>query len=150
MTEFFASVPFELRCERHMMADHVMTDHVMTDRVMTDAIATSAVADRNAPMPCARNAGRLVAACLVAVLLAIAVTSSFAARAQDLPAHLPTPQPGAPIIASADVATAPAVPPIGESRRLFFGFLEFDCDPDASGGVPGFGALPDSARIANR
>jgi hypothetical protein len=29
--------------------------------------------------------------------------------------------------------------------RLFFGYVEFDQDPDAPGGVPGFGPLPNSA-----
>jgi hypothetical protein len=29
--------------------------------------------------------------------------------------------------------------------KLFFGYVEFDQDPDAPGGVPGFGPLPNSA-----
>ena len=32
--------------------------------------------------------------------------------------------------------------PSGDTPQLFFGFLEFDWDPDAPGGVPGFGPLP--------
>ena len=30
-------------------------------------------------------------------------------------------------------------------KKLFFGSVEFDCDPDAPGGVPGFGPLPHAA-----
>ena len=43
-------------------------------------------------------------------------------------------------------AQATAVPndklPDGERVPLFFGFLEFDWDPDAPGGVPGFDPWP--------
>ena len=31
--------------------------------------------------------------------------------------------------------------------KFFFGFLEFDWDPDAPGGVPGFGPLPPSPTL---
>jgi hypothetical protein len=35
--------------------------------------------------------------------------------------------------------------PWGGGRTLFFGFLEFDCVPDADGNAPGFGPLPQPA-----
>jgi hypothetical protein len=99
---------------------------------------------------------------VVAVLVLIAVTSSFAVCAQDLPAQLAkdlqASQPSARVITStvASPATDPAAAVqraasrIGENRRLFFGFLEFDWNPNAPGGVPGFSPLPDPAQIANR
>ena len=38
----------------------------------------------------------------------------------------------------------------GRSRsdKFFFGFLEFDWDPDAPGGVPGFGPYPPASTLA--
>ena len=41
------------------------------------------------------------------------------------------------------------LPPIhsdaGAEKKFFFGFVEFDWDPDAQRGVPGFGPLPNAA-----
>jgi len=69
--------------------------------------------------------------------------------AQDLP----NPQPITQVTAStgASPATEPAAAlgrtfsRTGENHRLFFGFLEFDWDRNAPGGVPGFGPLEKSA-----
>jgi hypothetical protein len=88
------------------------------------------------------------------VLAAMAVTSSsFTACAQNLPA----PQPIAQVITAtgASPVTDPATgrhafSRTGPDRRLFFGFVEFDWDPNASGGAPGFGPLPDPTQAANR
>jgi len=33
---------------------------------------------------------------------------------------------------------------VGATAPFFFGFLEFDWDPNAPGGVPGFGPLPEA------
>jgi hypothetical protein len=43
-----------------------------------------------------------------------------------------------------NASTAMAGPTGADSKRvpLFFGFLVFDWDPDAPGGVPGFGPMP--------
>jgi hypothetical protein len=42
-------------------------------------------------------------------------------------------------------ATLPVSVPLGDTTRtLFFGYVEFDQNPDAPGGVHGFGPLPNS------
>ena len=49
--------------------------------------------------------------------------------------------------ARASVAARRVGPPPSAkaSPKLLFGYIEFDWDPDAPGGVPGFGPLPNSA-----
>src|SRR5262245_45054667 len=44
--------------------------------------------------------------------------------------------------AGAPVSGTSALPSRGAGLRLFFGFVEFDWDPDAPGGVPGFDSRP--------
>jgi hypothetical protein len=118
---------------------------------MANHIVNIGVADRNASMRFALHSGLVVAI----VLAATAVTaSSFTACAQDPP----SPRPIAQVITStgASPATGPAAVArrafsrAGEDRRLFFGFLEFDWDPNTPSGVPGFGLWPDPAQAANR
>jgi hypothetical protein len=43
-------------------------------------------------------------------------------------------------------SSASAEPPEAKKFCGFFGYLEFDFDPDAPGGVPGFGEISDPAR----
>jgi hypothetical protein len=47
----------------------------------------------------------------------------------------------------AATAEAPAKPTRSDTKQFrgFFGYLEFDVDPDAAGGVPGFGAISQPA-----
>lgn len=47
-----------------------------------------------------------------------------------------------PKLTSASVIGTSAIPSRGASLKLFFGFVEFDWDPDAPGGVPGFDSRP--------
>src|SRR5262245_7384518 len=47
-----------------------------------------------------------------------------------------------PKLASAPVSGTSAIPSRGAGLKLFFGFVEFDWDPDAPGGVPGFDSWP--------
>ena len=46
-------------------------------------------------------------------------------------------------LAGASVSGTSALPSRGTGLKLFFGFVEFDWDPDAAGGVPGFDSWPD-------
>ena len=117
---------------------------------MANHIVKIGAAARNAPMRFALDSGLVVAA-----LAAIAVTaSSFTACAQDLP----NPQSTAQVMTSTGASPATdhaaaarrTVSRTGENHRLFFGFLEFDWDPNAPGGVPGFGPLPDPTQVPNR
>ena len=58
-----------------------------------------------------------------------------------------------PKLTSASVSGTSAIPSRGAGRKLFFGFVEFDWDPDAPGGVPGFDAWPafhNAAGVASR
>lgn len=45
-------------------------------------------------------------------------------------------------LAGVSVSGTSAIPSRGAGLKLFFGFVEFDWDPDAPGGVPGFDARP--------
>jgi hypothetical protein len=47
-----------------------------------------------------------------------------------------------PVIDSGSPQTASTAPVDQMSFRGFFGYLEYDFDPDGSEGVPGFSALP--------
>jgi hypothetical protein len=47
-----------------------------------------------------------------------------------------------PKLTSASVIGTSAIPSRGAGLKLFFGFVEFDWDPDAPGGVPGFDSWP--------
>jgi hypothetical protein len=47
-----------------------------------------------------------------------------------------------PKLAGASVSGTSAIPSRGPGLKLFFGFVEFDWDPDAPGGVPGFDSWP--------
>lgn len=58
-----------------------------------------------------------------------------------------------PKLAGASVSGTSAIPSRGAGRKLFFGFVEFDWDPDAPGGVPGFDSWPafhNAAGVASR
>src|SRR5262245_54685027 len=47
-----------------------------------------------------------------------------------------------PKLAGAPLSGTSAIPSRGAGLKLFFGFVEFDWDPDAPGGVPGFDSWP--------
>jgi hypothetical protein len=47
-----------------------------------------------------------------------------------------------PKLASVSLSGTSAILSRGAGLKLFFGFVEFDWDPDASGGVPGFDSWP--------
>jgi hypothetical protein len=47
-----------------------------------------------------------------------------------------------PKLTSASVSGTSAIPSRAAGVKLFFGFVEFDWDPDAPGGVPGFDSWP--------
>ena len=47
-----------------------------------------------------------------------------------------------PKLISASVIGTSAIPSRAAGLKLFFGFVEFDWDPDAPGGVPGFDSWP--------
>jgi hypothetical protein len=122
----------------------------LQENIMANHIVKIGVSAPNAQMRLALSSGIAMSA-----LAAIAMNASwFTACAQDLP----NPQPIAQVIAP--TATSPATdsataaghtsPGNGENHRLFFGYVEFDWDPNAPGGVPGFGPLPDTHRVANR
>jgi hypothetical protein len=56
-------------------------------------------------------------------------------------------------IDGANAASWPLPSLVTAARRgppLFFGYVEFDIDPDAPDGVPGFGPLPDPTARASR
>ena len=58
-----------------------------------------------------------------------------------------------PKLASASVSGTNAILSRGAGLKLFFGFVEFDWDPDAPGGVPGFDSWPafhNAAGVASR
>lgn len=58
-----------------------------------------------------------------------------------------------PKLAGASVSGTSAIPSRGASVKLFFGFVEFDWDPDAPGRVPGFDSWPafhNAAGVASR
>jgi len=58
-----------------------------------------------------------------------------------------------PKLTSVSVSGPGAIPSRGAGVKLFFGFVEFDWDPDAPGGVPGFDAGPafhNAAGVASR
>ena len=60
------------------------------------------------------------------------------------------PTPGEAVALLSQTAPAPlfasAEPPEAKKFHGFFGYLEFDFDPDAPGGVPGFGEISTLAR----
>jgi hypothetical protein len=56
-------------------------------------------------------------------------------------------------LAGVSVSGTSAIPSRGAGLKLFFGFVEFDWDPDAPGGVPGFDSSPafhNAAGVASR
>jgi len=53
----------------------------------------------------------------------------------------------APAISTPPLAAAATNVPAG-TAMLFFGYVEFDADPNAPGGVPGFGPWPSSPPVA--
>jgi hypothetical protein len=58
-----------------------------------------------------------------------------------------------PKLASVSLSGTSAIPSRGAGLKLFFGFVEFDWDPDAPGGVPGFDSWPafhNAAGVASR
>jgi hypothetical protein len=58
-----------------------------------------------------------------------------------------------PKLAGVSLSGTSAIPSRGAGLKLFFGFVEFDWDPDAPGGVPGFDARPafhNAAGVASR
>jgi hypothetical protein len=58
-----------------------------------------------------------------------------------------------PKLASVSLSGTSAIPSRGAGLKLFFGFVEFDWDPDAPGGVPGFDSGPafhTAAGVASR
>jgi hypothetical protein len=50
-----------------------------------------------------------------------------------------------PVRVSVRASGAPPSAAVPDGLKLFFGYVEFDQNPDAPGGVPGFGPLPNSA-----
>jgi hypothetical protein len=57
-------------------------------------------------------------------------------------ALLEPPEPTSPVV--------PSKPARPNEFRGFFGYLEFDFDPDAPGGVPGFGAISNLAHTISQ
>jgi len=61
-----------------------------------------------------------------------------------------TPSQGKVVVLASDAALSEAVTNVAPSNtkhiRGFFGYLEFDLDPHAPGGVPGFGAISEPTR----
>src|SRR5262245_21828862 len=58
-----------------------------------------------------------------------------------------------PKLTRVSVSGTSAISPRGAGVKLFFGFVEFDWDPDAPGGVPGFDSWPafhNAAGVASR
>ena len=92
---------------------------------------------------------RTVCATTLAFALAAGAFAANRQEAAGTTAHsqigLTTDLPAQPAV-SKQATTPVSVPPdFSATRTLFFGYVEFDHDADAPGGVHGFGPLPSSA-----
>ena len=87
-------------------------------------------------LPSALVLGGVLAAALIGAALATPRSGSTGeAGAPELPTIVSTP-------ASQSVRVAAAAPAAVTQPSFAFGFLEFDWDPNAAGGVPGFSSWP--------
>lgn len=85
----------------------------------------------------------------VGALIAFTFADRLAvAQVPDLPAAFNLPNHDATVaaIASAGLAAAPSSPSGRSKPAFFFGYVEFDADPNAPGGVAGFGPWPQPSR----